>query len=892
VCVTFVQGILKNQERETMVFDRFRLKSESATLREIKSQIEGSIQVKTTPEDGQDSPPPPTDVEQSKSNRPPDSDNGSKSSKSMSNLSLQIFRKQQSALLVKMILILGLVTTASFLSIGLTGALASSEDDFIRSALFAENKVIEALGDYINAGSLVHARCRHNNFTRTDFRELYEYLNDSGLVFQAVQWAPNITNAERPAAEEEQRAYLAENYPYVNYTGFRGFNTENSGLVPRWRNQSYYFPIHYQEPIPGNEAAIDLDYYSSESRRRAVDSLFTSGGPALTDRLVLVNKGTKELRCGSGPGTPGFGVVLMHPGVNLTTQPDVWPWEFSAIVICIRDILIRSISVEGKDANIFIHDLSDPHGPEGELVFLGAAEVKKSTGENPVVRMITDDDFSSLVDSNLFHQQVVKAANRNWIITIVHMESRWDTSMLFIILGGVIIMLAATALAIYVRRDASKTKRYNELKQQAGHEKAALILKNARQATKTERELNDFIAHEVRNPVAAAMAACNFVQSEMNKKTPFQEKESLEVAQGDMSIIENSLKFVNDLLRNMLDMHRAGNKQLQVDMVPTDLKLDIIEPVAGMLHAKRGNKVKVIVECPDNLWISADPLRLKQVILNLGRNSSKFIEEGFIRLKAEEVDGNVKLYVDDSGSGIPKGKRDRLFAKFQESLDVLSQGTGIGLYLCKSLVDLMGGKIYLADDYHSGIEGHPGTSFVIDMQAPSVEPPEETQEMDRELGTRFNIPGATEEELHPLDEELPENIKVLFVDDDPILRKLFKRSVLRVAPDWEVREASNGETALVLTESEQFDLIFVDMYMASVEKQLLGTETVAALRHAGVNAKVCGLSANDLEEEFLQAGANAFMFKPFPCEAHELQVRLVQILKKKDIDLSIRDFES
>ena len=235
-------------------------------------------------------------------------------------------------------------------------------------------------------------------------------------------------------------------------------------------------------------------------------------------------------------------------------------------------------------------------------------------------------------------------------------------------------MLAAIALAVYVRNDAKKTKSFNELKQQASHEKAALILKNARQAAKTERELNDFIAHEVRNPVAAAMAACNFVQSEMNRPDPFRDDEALDVAKGDMSVIENALKFVNDLLRNMLDMHRAGNKQLHVDMVPTDLKHDIIEPVAGMLH-KRGSKVKIIVECPDNLWINADPLRLKQVILNLGRNSSKFIEEGFIRLKAEENDNNVRLFVDDSGSGIPPEKRDRLFAKFQESLDVLSQGT-------------------------------------------------------------------------------------------------------------------------------------------------------------------------------------------------------------------------
>ena len=194
------------------------------------------------------------------------------------------------------------------------------------------------------------------------------------------------------------------------------------------------------------------------------------------------------------------------------------------------------------------------------------------------------------------------------------------------------------------------------------------------------------------------------------------------------------------------------------------------------------------------------------------------------------------------------------------------------------------------DDYFSGIEGHPGTSFVIDMQAPSVEQPAMTpeSEMLRPPGIHFDIPGATEEELHPLDEDLPENLKVLFVDDDGILRKLFKRSVLRVAPNWEIREASNGESALVITETENFDLIFIDMYMASVEKQLLGTETIAALRNRGVKSKLCGLSANDLEEEFFRAGANAFMFKPFPCEAHELKYALIQILHKPDGEVSVR----
>jgi CheY-like chemotaxis protein len=99
-----------------------------------------------------------------------------------------------------------------------------------------------------------------------------------------------------------------------------------------------------------------------------------------------------------------------------------------------------------------------------------------------------------------------------------------------------------------------------------------------------------------------------------------------------------------------------------------------------------------------------------------------------------------------------------------------------------------------------------------------------------------------------------------------------------VAPGWSFREASNGETALRLVETEQFDLIFMDMYMASVEKQLLGTETVVALRRKGIDCRICGLSANDKESEFLEAGADAFTFKPFPCEARALTQELCRVL--------------
>lgn len=324
-----------------------------------------------------------------------------------------------------------------------------------------------------------------------------------------------------------------------------------------------------------------------------------------------------------------------------------------------------------------------------------------------------------------YMQQDIQAANRVWTITVVSNESRYDTDILFVALGAMIILLSSIVLVFWVRHNDNRTRKYNMERAISEQEKAALILENARQATKSERELNDFIAHEVRNPgtnenkqtnkqtnilykskqvhmhldivvvshthfalvcspfiiiVAAAMAACNFVKTAIQQEDPLRDPESLELAREDVKIIDNSLHFVNDLLRNMLDMHRATSKQLHVDMTtPVDLLHDVLEPVGGMLYQQRGSKVNLIVECPENLIIHVDCLRLKQVLLNLGRNSTKFIQEGFIRLKAEEVvlDGNnnVRLYVDDSGCGIPAEKRELLFAKFQESLDVLSQGT-------------------------------------------------------------------------------------------------------------------------------------------------------------------------------------------------------------------------
>lgn len=500
-----------------------------------------------------------------------------------------------------------------------------------------------------------------------------------------------------------------------------------------------------------------------------------------------------------------------------------------------------------------------------------------------------------------------------------------------IVVGSLALVVLLIALWRMRRLKKRQRKRIARLKVQAAQEKAQLQLDHAHQAAVQERELNDYIAHEVRNPLAAALSACSFVISSLESCIRSSSSgtsgdnnnnnNSLELVLQDAQIINFSLHFMNDLLRNMLDMQRASSNQLQLHESPTHLWKDVLQPVDTLLYnnSHRGNdsvennnnnRMRVLVECcPPDLHIMGDKLRLKQVLLNLGRNAAKFVTTssgagGFIRLKAEIVDGHVQISVEDSGPGIPLEKRPLLFTKFQESLDSLHQGTGIGLCLCQRLAQLMKATLVLDESYHSGIEGCPGARFVLQLNKPPLDVDDwlleerqiiTTEVVDHEATTITNGTTITttttdtqlqlQEQLQeqPPPQELPEKLSILFVDDDAILRKLFARTIRKVRPSWSVKEASNGETAIRMCvdddgEEEEFDLIFVDQYMASVERQLLGTETVRALRSKSVTSKICGLSANDVEHDFLEAGANYFLFKPFPCQPAALEAEMHHIL--------------
>lgn len=160
---------------------------------------------------------------------------------------------------------------------------------------------------------------------------------------------------------------------------------------------------------------------------------------------------------------------------------------------------------------------------------------------------------------------------------------------------------------------------------------------------------------------------------------------------------------------------------------------------------------------------------------------------------------------------------DGLFERYKTSLYLVNQGSGIGLSLCKTLTESLGGRIWLDTTYNSGITGCPGARFVVSLDAAIVQPkgsPRPTASCPRaikeeEAHQAESVSSQTKEETDS-EMALPVSFSVLFVDDSMVLRKLFARVLSKTLPLWKISCTDSGESALEMVENEQFDLIFMD----------------------------------------------------------------------------------
>jgi PAS domain S-box-containing protein len=241
----------------------------------------------------------------------------------------------------------------------------------------------------------------------------------------------------------------------------------------------------------------------------------------------------------------------------------------------------------------------------------------------------------------------------------------------------------------------------------------AEILKAKFEAEKANNAKSSFLAmmsHELRTPLNAILGMTELsLESELSA----QQREFLRTIQANS---ENLLRLIDDVL----DLSKIEANRMDIELIPYDPR-ELVEEVAGSLNVRAYAKdVELVLDVDPHLpaKVVGDPKRVRQVLVNLVGNAIKFTEEGFVQVSVEVEDWkpgdrvDLAFIVKDSGIGIPEDKQRELFSRFYQADRSTTRrfgGTGLGLNISRSLVELMGGRI----DFTS--EEGKGSSFRVNL---------------------------------------------------------------------------------------------------------------------------------------------------------------------------------
>ncbi|WP_302298520.1 PAS domain-containing hybrid sensor histidine kinase/response regulator [Butyricimonas virosa] len=359
------------------------------------------------------------------------------------------------------------------------------------------------------------------------------------------------------------------------------------------------------------------------------------------------------------------------------------------------------------------------------------------------------------------------------------------------------------------------------------------LIEAKHRAEESDRLKSAFLAnvsHEIRTPLNAIVG---FSEVIAHTESECEREEYLDIVKANSNLL---LHLINDIL----DLSRIESGKME--FIDENIQMDeLCEELRQMHQMRIKNDVKIIFERPAaSLTIVSDSHRLRQLYSNLISNAIKYTEKGAItfgyKLKGDMMEG----YVRDSGSGIPAEKLNNVFGRF-EKLDLLKQGFGLGLSICKSILDKMGGEIWVESELGVGSCFY----FLIPCN-----------------GT-FPVAGEQNKPLILVAEDMDCNYELV----KAILEERY--SVLR---------ANDGIDVVTKYESSKPDLILMDVRMPGLD----GLSAAGIIRELNPTIPIIATTAFAFEtdrEMALAAGCNGYMSKPL--EAEKLKTMVERYLENK-----------
>ena len=378
-------------------------------------------------------------------------------------------------------------------------------------------------------------------------------------------------------------------------------------------------------------------------------------------------------------------------------------------------------------------------------------------------------------------------------------------------------------------------------------------------AEEANRAKSDFLAnmsHEIRTPMNAVVGMSELIIEESRGRKMY------DYACNIKSAALNLLSIINDILD--ISKVEAGKMELiESDYYIQVLVNDTVNLVQ-MAAAQRGLKMQVDMDedIPYQLW--GDVGRIRQMLINILNNAIKFTRKGYVSLSvsSEYIDKeniNLRFVIEDTGIGIKEEDLASIFEAFQQldmSKNRMTEGTGLGLPITKSLVTLMQGDIQVESEYGKG------TKFIIDIRQ-RVKNHKTISEVPMTKISKDNS------ELQMFQSR---EYKVLVVDDNIINRKVATAMLDSYA--FQLHEADSGQAAIDLVNENDYDIIFMDHMMPEMD----GVEATRVIR-GNLEGKrkqpvIIALTANAIQgarEMYLENGFEDFLSKPFErVQMHEI----------------------